>query len=61
MSVGPTGPPCIGRVLPRFWMTIVSSTHMSPGKRNGCTVEALYAMSIKRRNGRAAVAPTWTP
>ena len=39
----------------------MSSTHMSPGKRNGCTAEALYAMSMKRRNGRAAVAPAWTP
>ena len=39
----------------------MSSTHMSPGKRDGCTLEALYAMSMKRRNGRAAVAPAWTP
>ena len=39
----------------------MSSTHMSPGKQNGCTAEARYAMSMKRRNGRAAVAPAWTP
>ena len=37
------------------------STHMSPGKRKGCTVEAQYAMSMKHKNGRAAVAPEWTP
>ena len=39
----------------------MSSTHMSPWKRNGSTAKALYAMSMKHRNGRAAVAPAWTP
>ena len=39
----------------------MSSTHISPGKRKGCTTEAPYAMSMKRRNGRAAVAHAWTP
>ena len=39
----------------------MSSTYMSPGKRNGCTAQALYVMSMKRRNARAAVAPAWTP
>ena len=37
------------------------STHTSPGKQNGSTAKALYAMSMKRRNRRAAVAPAWTP
>ena len=48
----------MGRVSPRSRMTIVSSTHMSPGKRKGITANAHYAISMNRRNGRAAVAPT---
>ena len=51
----------MGRVLPRSTMTIVSSTHMSSGKRKGITAKARWAISMDRRNGRAAVAPTWTP
>ena len=39
----------------------MSCTHMSRGKRNGSTAKALYAMSMKCRNGRAAVVPAWTP
>ena len=39
----------------------MSPTNMSPRKRHGSTAKALYAMSMKRRNGRAAVAPAWTP
>ena len=39
----------------------MSSTHMSPGKRKGCTAYARYAMSMKQRKGRAPVAPAWTP
>ena len=30
-------PPCMGRESPRSRMTIVSSTHMNPGKRRGST------------------------
>ena len=37
------------------------STHMSPGKRKGCTAKARYAMSMKRTPGRAAIASAWTP
>ena len=39
----------------------MSSTHMSPRKRKGSTVEDRYAMSMNRKNGSAAVAPAWTP
>ena len=39
----------------------MSSTHMSLGKRKGCTAYARYAMSMNRTKGRAAVAPAWTP
>ena len=40
---------------------MVSSTHISSGKRKDCTAKALHAMSMNPTNGRAAVVHVWTP
>ena len=43
--------PWMGRVSPHSRMTIVSSTHLSPGKRKGITAKAREAMSMNLRKG----------